>query len=810
MKIEKIRNVLIEFLKNGPPVRWILLFSVMTVFTVILYPHIIFTKHTWQPGDVADRDIKAPDDFLIEDRIATEKKQKEAAEAVLSVYDHNAELLPKITLNVETAFHMMQEIFQEEEKTIREQAETLSSYAPEDAKRKKNLQDRVWEMKENFEKQIEIPVSSGAFRILEASQFSANISDLILKILKEILENGVVASKELIMRESERGIVLRTVGSQEERIVTNLKKYYGLDQAKAMVRIVGQPLLKDQNYTLVNLIVDITQQLLQPNITFNLNETEERKKKAAESVQPIFYKIKAGEMLLREGERVTDLQLLKLEALRRQNRQESRFARVVGNLAVVMFLVVITFFLHTRPSGRRALQTNRELLFLSAMLVLYFLFPGIFLTVLDSLARNTPFDLSENFRFFSIPLASGAMTVCLFMGFGIAITYSMVLSFCVAVIFQSRFEVFIYFFLTCLMAAYWMQSCRERKVFIRAGFRIGLLNMGLATALTLYMGDFSGAQIFWIWSAAFMGGIFSGVITAGIVPFMEIVFGYTTDITLLELANLEQPILRRLMMEAPGTYHHCVVVGSMVEAAAAEIGANPLLAKVCGYYHDIGKIRKPLYFVENQRDGKNRHDKLAPSMSGLILISHVKDGVDMALKNKLGPAIADAIRQHHGTSLIKFFYEKARQLKGEDAVNIADYRYPGPKPQTREIALVMLADVVEAASRTLENPTPSRIQGLVRNLIANVFTDGQLDNCELTLRDLDNIGKTFNKILNGIHHHRIEYPEQKTAGNGKEKNGSTDHRQSKPVQGEDRSGVSSRSGKDKADSAEDTAGDGSA
>ncbi|MEZ4524848.1 MAG: HDIG domain-containing protein [Desulfobacterales bacterium] len=804
MKIGKIKNDLAEFLKTGEPVRWLLLFSLMTVFTVILYPHIIFTKHTWQQGDVADRDIKAPADFLIEDKAATEKKRKESAESVLTVYDHNAELVSKITLDVENAFHMMQDILREEEDRIRESAETFSSDSDEAENGRKSLNERIWEKKEEFEKQIGIVFSTGAFRILETAEFSSSVSDLILKILKEILENGVVANKELLMRESERGIVLRTVGSQEERIVTNLKKFYGLDQAKTMVRIVGQPILREQNYTLVNLIVDVTQQLLQPNITFNLNETEQRKTKAAESVQPIFYKIKAGEMLLREGERVTDLQLLKLEALRRQHRQESRFARVIGNLAIVMSLLIITVFLHTRQPGRRRLRTNRELLFLSVMLALYFLFPGISLTVFDSLARSTPFDLSENSRFFGIPLASGAMTVCLFMGFGVAITYSMVLSFCVAVIFQSRFEVFVYFFLTCLMAAYWMQSCRERKVFIRAGFKIGILNMGLSAALSLYMGDFSGTGIFWIWSAAFMSGIISGVITAGVVPLMEMIFGYITDITLLELANLEQPILRRLMMEAPGTYHHCVVVGSMVEAAAAEIGANPLLAKVCGYYHDIGKIRKPLYFVENQKDGKNRHDKLAPSMSGLILISHVKDGVDMAVKNKLGPDIADAIRQHHGTSLIKYFYEKAKQLKGEDAVNIADYRYPGPKPQTREIALVMLADVVEAASRTLENPTPSRIQGLVRNLITNVFTDGQLDDCELTLRDLDNISKTFNKILNGIHHHRIEYPEQRAGTDGKEKNGSTDHRQSKSVTGEDRGGSGS-TGKDKADRADSPA-----
>jgi cyclic-di-AMP phosphodiesterase PgpH len=247
-------------------------------------------------------------------------------------------------------------------------------------------------------------------------------------------------------------------------------------------------------------------------------------------------------------------------------------------------------------------------------------------------------------------------------------------------------------------------------------------------------------------------------------PLMEMAFGYTTKSSLLELANLDQPILRRLMLEAPGTYHHSVIVGSMAEAAASEIGANPLIAKVSGYYHDIGKLKNPLYFIENQRDGKNIHNKLAPSMSCLILTSHVKNGVEIAREKKLGQQITDAITQHHGTTLISFFYEKAKKLQKDQVVNIDDFRYPGPKPQTRETALVMLADVVEAAARTLEQPTPSRIQGLVQQLINKLFSDHQLDECPLTLKDLNNIAKSFNKILSGIYHHRIEYPDVQPPG----------------------------------------------
>jgi putative nucleotidyltransferase with HDIG domain len=406
------------------------------------------------------------------------------------------------------------------------------------------------------------------------------------------------------------------------------------------------------------------------------------------------------------------------------------------------------------------------------------------LSEIFTINATIPIEMSS--IWFGMPLASGAMTICLFMGLQVAIPLTVVMAVSFAVIFENSLTVFLYFLINGTMAAYWIRNCRERKVFITAGAKLGLLNILLVTAVNFYLAELSGPKLLWDWAFAFMGGIGAGIVTAGLAPLVEIAFGYTTDISLLELANLDRPILRRLMIEAPGTYHHSVIVGSLVEAAASEIGANHLRAKVCGYYHDIGKIKKPLYFIENQKAGKNKHDKLAPSMSSLILIAHVKDGVEIARENKLGQEIIDTIRQHHGSSLIKYFFEKAKQRRGEDAVNIDDFRYPGPKPQTREAGLVMLADVVEAASRTLDNPTPSRIQGLVQNLINHIFSDGQLDECELTLKDLHKIARSFNQILNGIHHHRIEYTDRRAAagenGKGRPKNGSPDRQQAKQAQ----------------------------
>jgi hypothetical protein len=235
---------------------------------------------------------------------------------------------------------------------------------------------------------------------------------------------------------------------------------------------------------------------------------------------------------------------------------------------------------------------------------------------------------------------------------------------------------------------------------------------------------------------------------------------------------MDNPILKDLILQAPGTYHHSIMTGSLVEAAAKSIAANPLLARVSAYYHDIGKLKKPLYFIENVGGIQNKHDHLTPSMSSLILISHVKDGVELAHETRLGQRIAHIIRQHHGTSLISYFYQKAKEKENPemDSPNEEDFRYPGPKPQTKEAGIVMLADAVEAASRTLSEPTPARIKGLVERIINSIFLDGQLEECELTLKDLHKIEESFTRILTAIFHQRIDYPLSLTSAPNKKKN----------------------------------------
>jgi putative nucleotidyltransferase with HDIG domain len=764
--------------------RLIVLIAVTALFTLILYPNLMVTKLAYTAGDVAGKDIKAPKDILVEDQTATEIKRLQAVQDVLTVYDNDTDLAHRLVQMVDGTFADMRALRQaaaEGRGPAHSAAATLSA---ED--KRTGLAASAEEARKVFEDKLGIRVGKGAFLALEAEGFSKRMADAIGEILQKSLESGIVASKDGMLKDFEKGIVLREVRTKDERVVRDARQFYGLDQAKALMRSIGQPALRDLDYAMANLVVDLSQRLIQPNITLNRNETEDRKHRATSEIKPVLYRIKAGEMLLREGERVSDLHVLKLRALESQTKPEHFFLGTLGAAAVIFSLIAVIYLLFFERGLRQSKTPAKDILLMACMFLFFQLLAQTMNSFLEVVFRSSHYAIPVWTAVFAVPLVAAPMTICLFLGLPAALPFAVVTAFGAALALGNSLPMCVYYLVTGSMGAYWIRNCRERKVFITAGAKTGLLSVILAAAAGCFLQEVSWTGLLWSSGFAFLGGIGSGVVTGGIVPLTEIAFGYTTDITLLELAHLDRPILRQLMMEAPGTYHHSVIVGSMAEAAAAEIDANPLLGKVAGYYHDIGKIRKPLYFIENQRNGKNRHDKLAPSMSSLILVAHIKDGVEIAREHKLGPVIIDGIRQHHGTSLIRYFFEKARQLKGEDQVKEDDFRYPGPKPQTREAALVMLADVVEAASRTLENPTPGRIRGQVQDLINRILADGQLDECDITLKDIHRIAASFNTILNGIHHHRIEYFEHRAAagenGKGRPHHGHSDRQPPKAPQ----------------------------
>ncbi|MCF7873804.1 MAG: HDIG domain-containing protein [Candidatus Omnitrophica bacterium] len=352
----------------------------------------------------------------------------------------------------------------------------------------------------------------------------------------------------------------------------------------------------------------------------------------------------------------------------------------------------------------------------------------------------------------------------LFENLELSFVFSLFIAILAGEVSDRSFSVALSLFIASLVASLFSFRVRRRFQVIRAGFLAGVVQFIIAYIL-------EGKNSFLVFSTIDLGllkiclinGILSSIIVLGILPIFEFIFKVLTNISLLELSDFNHPLMRRLILEAPGTYQHSLVMANLSEAAAESIGANSLLVRVGAYYHDIGKLIKPQYFVENLVNYKDMHKKLKPSMSKLIIFNHVKEGVELAKKYHINPQIINFIRQHHGKTLVYYFYHRAKEIE-PDLKHEEEYKYPGPKPQSKEIAIVALADSVEAISRTVSEPNPARIEEMIREVVKKRFMEGELDESNLTLKDLEKITQSFIRILTATFHTRINYPKDKKNG----------------------------------------------
>lgn len=474
--------------------------------------------------------------------------------------------------------------------------------------------------------------------------------------------------------------------------------------------------------------------------------------------EPVFTKIKRGQVIVRAGDLVSRGQARRLKLLSETLRSQQLAGSVAGYavLSALVLLSVYSFAVNFWPRPR---LPNRDLILVAITLVLSALLVRIFALFSNSLSYSFA-DLDRSTFLLATPVAVGG--ILLQVTLGAMSVFMFVLSFglLVEVFLEHSWLLLLLIVVGNIVAALSVKSCSRRASFIAAGLRIASVNVLLVLCFVMIYPDYRATEYAWRVVWAMSGGLLSGLLSAGLVPLAEYYGRYITDIKLLELSSLDRPLLRELSLQAPGTWNHAMVMSQIAESAAEAIGANSLLARVGSYYHDIGKIKMPLYFVENQRGKENRHDKLTPSMSALIIKSHVKEGIELANQHRLPALVVDLIPQHHGTALIEYFYEKAvAEAENGDTVDESHYRYGGPKPQSREAGILMLADAVEAASRTIVDPSPAKIQGAAQKIINKVFASGQLEESDLTLRDLHLIAKSFTRVLSGIFHRRVEYSE---------------------------------------------------
>ena len=712
--------------------RFFLLLLTILLLTLIILPSHHFMAVSYKAGEIATSDIRATQDYLLEDRPLTEKKRSEAELAAPYLYTFNANAALEVTSRFEKALALTREM------AIRDQTDD-----------RQTLQDAL-------SKILGVEVTDVDLNALLRIKSDRTLLAELRRVTNRIFGQKIVVDKKALAVDRQHGVLL--IDSETKRVVAAGDFTGYVDLVEARSQLAGMEFSGGTSRDL-HIINELLSRAIRPNLVYDREATEAKKRETREAVRPVLYQLKRGEMVVRVGERISAEQALKLESIFAARSGTNRLFMGIGILGITLVLFYFPYRF-ARKNIRKFNPSNKDLVFLALLTLAGFLVLKIALSI--STALGSPFPSIDTANYFYLfPFAAAAMLVRIIINSEVALVYCAICAPLLGIMFNNSLPVVIYALLGGVVGAHGVRQCKDRITILTAGMKVGVVNFAMALSFQIFSDSLFTMQTLYCLIFAAIGGIINAFLVTGTIPLIEKLFYYTTDIRLLEQANFDSPILRELMVRAPGTYHHSVLVGNLVEAAAESINANPLLARVAAYYHDIGKTSKPLYFIENVSQSDNRHDRLAPSMSALILISHVKEGVELAREHRLGQPIIDIIRQSHGTGLITYFYQKAKNLSVHEGkgVDEREFRYPGPKPQTREAGLVLLADHVEAASRTLADPTPARIQGMVQKIINNIFIDGQLDECELTLKNLHEIAKSFNRILAGIYHQRIDYPE---------------------------------------------------
>jgi cyclic-di-AMP phosphodiesterase PgpH len=685
-------------------------------------------------SSVATADIIAPDDLKIEDPAQTRRLRDQAVASVLPVFDFN----PKRAREASTS--------------IAEMFASGREAAPDAT---------VEQVRAAVEERSGIILDPEQVAVLVKHKFSQELEHLLIDHLESVAVTPIINSRSQFRRLNATAIVRRDVRTGQESAVTDFSTIHDKITASALLR--SEKLVWPAEYEARErrLLGEVLGSLIIPNLEYNDAETESRRGSARDSIAPVTVSIKKGEPIIVRDETVTPVKAALLVEAASNRPIGQRAIEFAGTLVIVMMLLLVLWQYLIRYQQRHLRIRRHFLLQVTCFVIslgLMRLFFGL-ASAISSWSTHEPFNSATGYKYLA-PIAVGAVLITILTDAHAAFVFSAILTVFVGM-FSGNVYLAAYTLMSSAGAIYHLQNCRDRTALVRAGLWIGAVNA--ATALSLDLLGASEPNLYLIVFDSFCGfasGVFAAMVASILLPLFEWLFEITTNIKLLELSNLNLPLLKQLAERAPGTYHHSIMVGLLAEAAAEAIGGDALFARVACYYHDIGKSVRPTYFIENQTYMDNRHDKLSPKMSSIVLANHVKQGIELARQHKLPPRIVAIIPQHHGTGLMKYFYYKAR--KAADDSNSAalekEFRYPGPKPETKEAAIIMIADSVEAAARTVHEPTPPKLRNMIDMIIARIRDDGQFDDCDITMRDLRIVAESFVKVLMGIHHHRIAYP----------------------------------------------------
>lgn len=679
----------------------ILLTAITLVLSINFFPDKILLKE----GQICSKDILSPGDFEFVDLEATQNLREKAAKSIKEVYDLNLANIENVEKQIDSLFFEIKEY----KEKIDESSEDANGNIMESDK---ILTDAaLHEMANKINENLGLYISEQI--IVECLQFD-NLT----------LEKIRVDIKSSLRKIMEQGIKEDDLENAKKQLIREIVEI-SIDHYDALIAS------------------DIATSLLLPSLFLNEEDTEKRRQEAVTSVDDVIRTIQKGQIIIRKGEVATSEDMAILNALGLKN-PKINFSNIVGMIMItaICLLVVFLYLNYFYPD----IYENINKLILLGII-------SIFVVLLAKIASQASGYL--------MPIASASMLIAISLNPNIAILLTVILSLLIGFIPGGGLNYVLVSVISGIVAIYSIRKATQRSSLTRAGLIIAGVNMINISALGLINNE--GYYLILqnnLWGV--LNGFLAVILTIGILPFLESYFDITTSFKLMELSNPNQPLLKKMILEAPGTYHHSMVVGNLSETATEEIGGNGLLARVGAIYHDIGKIKRPYFFTENQEAYKNIHDEMEPSLSALVIASHVKEGLELAKKNKLPKDIIDIIAQHHGTGLITYFFHRALKENGSNVDKVAEenYRYSGPKPQTKEAGIILLADSLEAATRSLTNPTATRIKTLVKEIIQKNLENGQLEECDLTLKDLDKIGDSFSRILTGMFHSRVEYPDE--------------------------------------------------
>lgn len=647
--------------------------------------------------------------IAVEDKESTEKKRKEAEDAVKDVFTLKTDYAQNRVDLAGSIFDFILEVNNE----IAESPEQETWTAEERLKKQKKILDE--KLPSNIEKSLSGETMD---RLLQANGEELKIAkDAVVTAVHSVMKDRVSVSDV----ESKKKQV------QNQLIYTNVSN----ELKKAMY--------------------DVAQFAIIPNVVYDPEKTAENRQEAGERIEPV--RIKQGQIIVEEGQLITTDIYRQLKLVGLLDRDHA-IQPLVGLLLLIV--IMISFVMHYV----KGLTVNAD-----KSLLLYVIIFTVTILIMKILSLFQGIEISE--IGFLAPVAAGGLLIRILLNEQLAVISSIMLAICGSVIFNGgvtmAFNVYvgIYLLVSSLAGVLFLSQQHRRSKILQAGLFISFVNiMVILSILLIKNGHFDSVELSYYGLMGIASGVVAAVLTIGLLPFFEAGFGILSTMKLIELSNPNHPLLRKILTETPGTYHHSVMVANLSDSACEAIGANGLLARVGAYYHDIGKSRRPQYFIENQLGGKNPHDKLPPEVSKNIIIAHATEGADILRKHKLPKEIVDIAEQHHGTTLLKYFYHKALEKADADVAE-SHYRYPGPKAQTKESAVVGIADSVEAAVRSLPNPTPEKIETLVRNIIKDRLQDEQFNECDITLKELELVATNLCETLNGIFHSRIEYPELK-------------------------------------------------